>query len=264
MSKQERASPAAVPETTAESPSGVISTSQKMLAIDVSGFTEQKNGLTYLSWAHAWACALKIDPMASFHVESWTDESGKPRCWMEVNGTAMVWVRVTIRGHSRVCMLPVMNSKNEPITIEGRTFKDKYGKEKTEKLDAFNVNTAIMRCMTKCLALFGLGLNIYAGEDLPMAVEPKAADDRPASETKPVAPKDPPQNASEPPEKHQLFADGMIQATQVCQSLAGLKSLWKSNQTSLDDLEKMAPDLFQQVKESFAAARLNMEKDNGK
>lgn len=239
-----------------------------LLKIDVSGFTEKKNGLTYLSWAHAWAEALKADPAANFHVESWTDDSGGVRCWMNVNGTAMVWVRVTMLGQTRTCMLPVMNSKNEPISIEGRTYTDKYGKEKVEKLDAFNVNTAIMRCMTKCLALFGLGLNIYAGEDLPMVV-----DEKPEPKPEPRAePKEehkgfwakPPENASEPSEKHQLFADGLIQATQVCKSLAGLKSLWKSNQTALDDLEKGAPDLFKKVKDTFATIRLNMEQANGK
>ena len=63
----------------------------------------------------------------------------------------MVSVTVTLGGRTRSCQLPVMDHRNKPISDP----------------DAFQVNTAIMRCMTKCLALFGLGLYIYAGEDLP-------------------------------------------------------------------------------------------------
>lgn len=245
-------------------PSGVPSSSPRspLLSIDVSGFTEKKNGLTYLSWAHAWAEALKVDPAASFRVESWTDDEGHTRCWMEVNGTAMVWVSVTLLGQTRTCMLPVMNSRNEPIEILGKELTDRNGRTRVEKLDAFNVNTAIMRCMTKALALHGLGLNVYAGEDLPMVVEeePKPkAEPKPRAEVKQEAPERP----SEPPESHQLFADGMIQATQVCKTVAGLKSLWKSNQTALDELERKAPDLFTKVKEVFVNIRNEMEKANG-
>lgn len=266
MSKQEKASPAAAPETTAESPSGVPNSNLRspLLSIDVRGFTEKKNGLTYLSWAHAWTEALKVDPAASFRVESWTDDEGHTRCWMEVNGTAMVWVSVTLLGQTRTCMLPVMNSRNEPIEILGKELTDRNGRTRVEKLDAFNVNTAIMRCMTKALALHGLGLNVYAGEDLPMVVEEEA---KPKAPIKPPEllqpPEKPAEKPSEPSEKHQLLADGMIQATQVCTTLSGLKSLWKSNQSVLDELERDAPDLFAKVKEVFVNIRKDMEKANG-
>ena len=70
---------------------------------------------------------------------------------MDINGTAMVWVTVTIFEKPMTCQLPVMNHKNQAI----------------ENPNAFQVNTAIMRCMTKALSLHGLGLYIYAGEDLP-------------------------------------------------------------------------------------------------
>lgn len=223
-----------------------------LLKIDVSGFTEKKNGLTYLSWAHAWAEALKADPAANFHVESFQQADGTTMPYMDVHGTGMVWVRVTMFGKPITCFLPIMDHRNKPISDP----------------DAFQVNTAIMRCLTKALAFHGLGLNIYAGEDLPMVV-----DEKPEPKPEPKAePKEehkgfwakPSENASEPSEKHQLFADGLIQATQVCKSLAGLKSLWKSNQTALDDLEKGAPDLFKKVKDTFATIRLNMEQANGK
>jgi hypothetical protein len=135
---------------------------EALLKRDVNSHTEKKNNLTYLSWAWAWAEALKADPQASFSVQMFGD-----KCYMEINGTAMVWVTVTMFGKPMVCQLPVMDNFNRPIPIEGVTTTNKYGKEITTKLDSFNVNTAIMRCMTKALSLHGLGLYIYAGEDLP-------------------------------------------------------------------------------------------------
>ena len=135
---------------------------EMLLKKNVNDHVEKKNGLSYLSWAWAWAEALKADPQASFSVQMFGD-----KCYMEINGTAMVWVTVTMFGKPMVCQLPVMDNFNKPISIEGVTTTNKYGKEVTTKLDSFNVNTAIMRCMTKALSLHGLGLYIYAGEDLP-------------------------------------------------------------------------------------------------
>ena len=137
-----------------------------LLKLNVNEHTEKKANLTYLSWAWAWQEALKADETATFNVQMFGD-----KCYMEVNGTAMVWVTVTIFDKAMTCMLPVMNNKNEPITIAGRSFKDKWGNDKKEMIDSFNVNTAIMRCMTKALALHGLGIYIYAGEDLPQKIE---------------------------------------------------------------------------------------------
>ena len=135
---------------------------EMLLKKNVNDHVEKKNGLSYLSWAWAWAEALKADPQASFSVQMFGD-----KCYREINGTAMVWVTVTMFGKPMVCQLPVMDNFNKPISIEGVTTTNKYGKEVTTKLDSFNVNTAIMRCMTKALSLHGLGLYIYAGEDLP-------------------------------------------------------------------------------------------------
>lgn len=119
---------------------------ENLLKTDVNAHTEKKNNLTYLSWAWAWAEALKADPKATFKVEMFGNQ-----CFMDINGTAMVWVTVTIFDKPMTCQLPVMNYKNQAIPNP----------------DAFQVNTAIMRCMTKALSLHGLGLYIYAGEDLP-------------------------------------------------------------------------------------------------
>ena len=118
----------------------------ELLKKNVNEHTEKKNGLTYLSWAWAWAEALKADSNASYKVEMFGD-----KCFMDINGTAMVFVTVTMFGKPMTCQLPVMDFRNKAIPNP----------------DAFAVNTAIMRCMTKALALHGLGLYLYSGEDVP-------------------------------------------------------------------------------------------------
>jgi hypothetical protein len=223
-----------------------------MLKLNVNDHVEKKNGLTYLSWAWAWAEALKADPTATFHVESY-DIDGKTQCYMDVNGTAMVWVRVTMFGKPMTCMLPVMNSKNEPIPIEGRTFKDKYGKDKTEKVDAFNVNSAIMRCMTKALALHGLGLYIYAGEDLPEEdgeKKPEVKVEKKADEKTTKAPKT--------DADIELFAKSVIEYVVLAKTQSGLKSYWVANQEQLDELKTANPALFATVVDSFKAAKATL------
>lgn len=118
----------------------------QMLKTNVNENTEKKGNLTYLSWAWAWSEALKADSSASYKTEMFGD-----KCFMDINGTAMVFVTVTMFGKPMTCQLPVMDFRNKAILNP----------------DAFAVNTAIMRCMTKALSLHGLGLYIYAGEDLP-------------------------------------------------------------------------------------------------
>jgi hypothetical protein len=117
-----------------------------LLKLNVNDHTEKKGNLTYLSWAWAWDLALKADEQATYKVEMFGD-----KCYMDINGTAMVFVTVTIFGKPMTCQLPVMDYKNKAITNP----------------DAFAINTAIMRCMTKALSLHGLGLYIYSGDDLP-------------------------------------------------------------------------------------------------
>jgi hypothetical protein len=124
---------------------------ETLLKTNVNDHIEKKNNLSYLSWAWAWAEALKADPKATYRVEMFGSLGGEQKCFMDINGTAMVWVTVTMFDKPMTCQLPVMNYKNQAIPNP----------------DAFAVNTAIMRCMTKALSLHGLGLYIYAGEDLP-------------------------------------------------------------------------------------------------
>ena len=132
---------------------GGCMTINDLLKLNVNDHTEKKGQLTYLSWAWAWAKALEADPGATWDVQMFNN-----KCFMEVNGTAMVFVTTQLFGKQMTCQLPVMDHRNKAIINP----------------DAFQVNTAIMRCMTKSLSLHGLGLYIYAGEDLPQGEEPES------------------------------------------------------------------------------------------
>jgi len=235
-----------------------------LLKINVNDHTEKKNGLTYLSWAWAWAEALKADPTATFKVEMF---DGK--CYMEINGTAMVWVTVTMFGQPRTCMLPVMDSYNKPILIAGVTTTNKYGKEVLTILDSFNVNTAIMRCMTKALALHGLGTYIYAGQDLPeddgkTAPTPQAEAPKPkpkAETPKPVVKTIQPTEWDPSDESRKFFTESMIEWTSHCTSVAGLNSYWKSNELQLDSLKETHPSLYKEVLDRFKTLKLQLTEE---
>ena len=214
-----------------------------LLKLNVNEHTEKKNGLTYLSWAWAWAEALKADPAATFEVKTFSRDQYTEMPYMDINGTGMVWVTVTMFGKPMTCMLPVMNHRNQPI----------------QNPDAFQVNTAIMRCMTKALALHGLGLYIYSGDDLPQSDDaPTTMGELTKKEDGPkyekivakTAPKaDPTLDNSDA--SRQLFADGMVEYTTHCTTVAGLNSYWKSNQLQLDSLKVTHPDLYQKVLTKF-------------
>jgi hypothetical protein len=122
-----------------------------LLKINVNDHTEKKNGLTYLSWAWAWAEVLKLDPQATWYAHEYGPQGSEVPYMQLPDGSCMVRVTVTIKQHPKACLLPVMNHKNQAI----------------KGPDAFQVNTAIMRCLAKAISMHGLGLYIYAGEDLP-------------------------------------------------------------------------------------------------
>jgi hypothetical protein len=217
----------------------------ELLKMNVNDHVEKKQNLSYLSWAWAWAEALKADPAASFEVIPF---DGKP--YMDVNGTGMVWVTVTMFGKPMTCFLPVMNGANKPLTFSGEEVQTRRGPV-IEKVDSFTVNTAIMRCMVKGLALHGLGLYIYAGEDLPQGEEPEPVIVK-AVTPDGTAMADVQVNTGQADANAQLFAEGMMTYTNHCTDVKGLNSYWKANQGQLDALKVSHPDLYGQIRNRFA------------
>ena len=150
-----------------------MSVFETLNAINVNDHKEGKNGLTYLSWVWAISELLKNYPDATYEVVKF---DGLPYVYDEETGY-MVYTTMTIEGVTREMWLPVMDSKNKAMKSHEYTYVDSYGKErKVEKASMFDINKTIMRCLTKNMAMFGLGLYIYAGEDLPEGEkeEPKA------------------------------------------------------------------------------------------
>ncbi len=131
--------------------------------INVNGHTEGKNGLTYLSWAWAWAEFKKVYPEATYEVVKF---DGKPYVYDENLGY-MCYTTVTVGDLTHEMWLPVMDGANKAMKAVPYEYTTKYGKKTCEAATMFDINKTIMRCLTKNLAMFGLGLYIYAGEDLP-------------------------------------------------------------------------------------------------
>lgn len=140
-------------------------------AIDCSQHIEKKNGLTYLSWAWAWQILKKHYPSSTYTIY----EDAMGRNYHTDGRTCWVKTGVCVEGIEHIEYLPVMDYRNASIT--------------TDKVTSFDVNKAIQRSLTKAVARHGLGLYIYAGEDLPDAAD---EDKRPAP-SKPA-----PQPAQEP------------------------------------------------------------------
>lgn len=143
----------------------LLEITKELLELDVSKYVEEKNKLKYLSWANAIKEALKVDPEFEYSIIK--NEDGIPIFGNSQLGY-MVYTTATFQGKTRECWLPVMNGANKPMKDERYTITNRYGKESVvEALNMFDINKTVMRCLTKNLAMFGLGLYIYAGEDLP-------------------------------------------------------------------------------------------------
>lgn len=163
---------------------------KKLFAINCNDKTEKKNNgsveLTYLSWCYAWAEVKKIYPNAVYEILKFGDNK-LPYVFDEKTGY-MVFTRVEIEGIEHEMWLPVMDSANKAMKDKSYTYKVKeysYGKwtgdyiDKTvEPATMFDINKTIMRCLTKNLAMFGLGLYIYAGEDLPENIKEEKIEEK--------------------------------------------------------------------------------------
>jgi hypothetical protein len=127
-----------------------MKTYAELRKINVNDHVEKKGGLTYLSWAWAVDTLLQNDPAATW-------EFTEP---VSFGDTMMVSCQVSAFGKIMKMHLPVMDNRNNAI----------------KSPDARKINDAMMRCLTKCIALFGIGLYIYAGEDLPADQEAEPVD----------------------------------------------------------------------------------------
>ena len=139
---------------------------ETLFEINVNDHIEKKKDLTYLSWPYAWAEVKKKYPSATYKIHLF-GEKQLPYVFDE-NVGYMVFTDVTINDLTHTMWLPVMDSANKTMKSTSYTYSTKFKKDiPVEAATMFDVNKTIMRCLVKNLAMFGLGLYIYSGEDLP-------------------------------------------------------------------------------------------------
>jgi hypothetical protein len=204
-------------------------------AVDCNDKTEKKGNLTYLSWAWAWGIVQDHFPDSEYHFTQFDHPSGLITDAMYYpDGTASVHVIVSINNIQRTMWLPVMDYKNKAI----------------DSPSSRDISDAKMRCLTKCLAMFGLGHYIYAGEDIPSessgnSVAPKSTPKAKVSKANGVSAK-PNENIKD----HGVFIahDTVIQAIKRKEDL---QAHFKSNKEELAKLKESHPDVAEAIVASF-------------
>ena len=211
---------------------------QTLNSINVNEHTELKDKLTYLSWPWAWAEVKKRFPSVSYTI--YRDEQKRP--YVEDPDFGIIcYTSVTIEGTTYDMWLPVMDGSNKAMKRKPYTYQvyNRYEKRYEEKTvqaaTMFDINKTIMRCLVKNLAMFGLGLYIYAGEDLPEQQEPE---------------QNPEQNP-EPSIDDQWEKEAVITAIKECVTMDDMIRIWNQNK------QKYGQD--KDVRSAFAENRKTIE-----
>ena len=158
-------------------------------SLDLSEYVEKREGLSYVSWSNAWKIFCEFYPNAKFEVVK--NQQGLPYFVDPLVGV-MVFVKVEAEeGYSQEMYLPVLDNKNKTMKLEEYTYQvyDSYNRKYIEKkvnaVTMFDINRALQRALVKCVSLFGLGLYLYQGQDLPEAIDdqPEGNDNKPSEPT---------------------------------------------------------------------------------
>ena len=211
--------------------------------IDVGVHIEKKGKLSYLSWP--WALGTLYDhyPQAEFSFREW-DEN--PAC-IYPDGSATVECTISIGDVSRTCWLPVMDFKNDAV-------KNPNSRE---------ISDSRMRCLVKCIALFGLGLYIYAGEDLPPSDDKGSrkpnskGNGKPNSKGKANPSKEDKTPVEEPGEG---VVNSYREFMKNPKTMEELGHFYKENETALEVLKITEPSTYREIMESFTKRRKELEK----
>jgi hypothetical protein len=207
-------------------------------AINCSEHAQEKNGLTFLSWAWAWGILMSKYPQA---LHTTLEDTHQP------DGTMTVWCQVRIDHLVHTMWLPVMDYRNKAIPHP----------------DARAISDSRMRCMTKCLALFGLGHYIYAGEDVPSAdkvVEAPVQQQEPVKVVEPVR-----SDGFNIPDIETAKSTARF-ITDTARdfnsgSLDDLKSFWASNEALINHLKASFPEAYDEMVAAFTSIKENIGKE---
>ena len=201
-------------------------------AIDVSEKVEKKGGLSYLSWAWAWATLMEKFPQAQYEfIEYQTPDGRSQSCMFFPDGSAEVHCFVTIGNVSRYMWLPVMDYRSKSVL--NPTSRE--------------ISDCKMRCLTKCISMHGLGSYIYAGEDTPTAPEPEETEEKKSVSKKASKTKKTKANGAE---KSSVFVahKSVIDAVQ---SKEELMKHFSKNKNELEKLKKSKPDVVKAITDSL-------------
>lgn len=166
---------------------------EKLIILNVNDKVEKKRTgkteLSYLSWSWAWQEFKKVSPTATYEIKKFENESGMLVPYISDPALGiMCFTEVTVDGITHEMWLPVMDGANKAMKLKPYTYKTKFGEKSVESATMFDVNKTLMRCLVKNLAMHGLGLYIYAGEDLPdLTEEQKLEQEDKAREAKELA-----------------------------------------------------------------------------
>ena len=210
--------------------------------LDVSEHTEDKNGLTYLSWAWAWGTLKNLYPEAEFEFRLWDRSDGTKTDILEYpDGSASVECQVSIGNVKHSMWLPVMDYRNKAISTPS----------------ARDISDTKMRCLTKAIAMgFGLGFYIYAGESTPESPEEREAKSTPKDEKKPTrGASSKKSNGADKPQTEEEDS-GVVVAYRVfaedCKTIDQLKKFWTENKEELNKLETTNPEIYAGILETFS------------
>lgn len=221
---------------------------QTLVQVDVSKHVEKKNGLSYLSWAWAWGVLMQHYPTATYEFDPHE---------MHTDNTVTVHCTVRIGNCHRSMWLPVMDFKNAAI----------------RNPDARKISDTRMRCLVKCISMFGLGHAIYAGEDI-AAIPANSAelmadlDEGPLplideAPPKPAKKKVPTKNAAADipsPEGAEEVARKLLEfAQKFCKDTKSLREFWSENKQVIDILDSNYKEQFEILKNGFTELKAQFE-----
>ncbi len=205
-----------------------------LYALNVNDRTEKKNGLTYLTWAVAWAEFKKQYPSATYRIVK--DANTNLPYFVDERLGIIVYTEVTVDGLTYEMWLPVMDGANKAMRLAPYTYqvwdknRNTYVEKKVEAATMFDINKTIMRCLVKNLAMFGLGLYIYAGEDIPEETENEGTDDTRKPEPRPKRTYSRKTATAQPIDKYA----GIKAALQSTTSTAALLTLYNQHRNEVE------------------------------
>ena len=200
----------------------------QLTSLNLNDKVESKNGLSYVSWANAWKAFKEVYPTATYRIIK--DPQTNMPYFVDPLMGIMVFTEVSANGLTYEMWLPVMDSANKAMKLEAYQYQvwnkttRQYENRKVEAATMFDINKTLMRCLVKCLSMFGLAIYIYAGEDMPEVVEP-ISEVQQASIPQPKVRKQRKQNADR--------YDGIRQAINSTNSTQELNALYRQHENEV-------------------------------